>query len=266
MRLDCDRASESVWRVTIQPGEAEQAVIDRDGVIVLSGLLDDAETSPECRVIVLEGQEGSFCQGMDLSYLVAHPDEDVSLEAHDYARCLDRMRRLRQVVIAAVDGAANGGGVGLAAAADVVVATGRSSFGLPEVVLGLVPAIVLPVLLDRMSPQSARLLALSGSVDAHRAATMGLVDHVVEEPERLERKVRTVIKHALRCEPGAVSGLKALLGEIVHLSRTEGLERGADLTTRLIADSNTLAPIEGFLRGDPLPWFDRYRPPKGGGS
>lgn len=266
MRLECDRASETVWRVTIGPGEADRAVIDRDGVILLSGLLDDAETSESCRVLVIEGQEGAFCQGMDLSYLVAHPDEDVSAEAHDYARCLDRMRRLRQVVIAAVDGVTNGGGVGLAAAADFLVATARSSFGLPEVVLGLVPAIVMPVLLERMPLQQARLLALSGSVDARRAASMGLVDHVVEEPERLERKVRALIKHALRCEPGAVLGLKALLVEIAGLPRKEALERGADMTTRLISDSNRLAPIARFQQGEPLPWFDRYRPPKGGGS
>lgn len=264
MRLDCNRASANVWRVCIEPGDADQAVIDRDGVIVLAGLLDDAEASGECRVLVLEGQDGSFCQGMDLSYLVAHPDEDVSTEAHDYARCLDRLRRLRQVVIAVVDGSANGGGVGLAAAADVVVATARSTFGLPEVVLGLVPAIVLPVLLDRMTAHQARFLALSGSVEASRAADMGLVDHVVVEPERLERKVRAVIKHALRCNPDSVAGLKELTDELAGLSRTAGLERGAERTAELIADSNRLAHIEGFLKGEPLPWFDRYRPPKGG--
>lgn len=263
MRLDCDRACEAVWRVSIQPGDAPQAVIDRDGVIVLAGLLDDAEASAGCRVIVLEGQEGSFCQGMDLSYLVAHPDEDISKEAHEYARCLDRLRRLRQVVIAVVDGSATGGGVGLAAAADVVVATARSTFGLPEVVLGLVPAIVMPVLLERMTQQQVRLLALSGSVEASRAAAMGLVDHVVAEPERLERKVRAVIKHALRCSPDGVAGVKELLDQLVGLTRAEGLEAGAERTAELIADSNRLADIEGFLKGEPLPWFDRYRPPKG---
>lgn len=262
MRLDCDRASEAVWRVSIEPGTAEQAVIDRDGVIVLAGLLDDAEASTECRVIVLEGQEGSFCQGMDLSYLVAHPDEDVSHEARAYANCLDRLRRLRQVVISAVDGSANGGGVGLAAAADVVVATARSTFGLPEVVLGLVPAIVFPVLLERMTSQQARLLALSGGVDATQAVGLGLVDYVVAEPERLERKVRAVIKHALRCNPDSVAEVKALLDQLNGLGRTEGLERGAECTAALIADSNRLAHVEGFLKGEPLPWFDRYRSPK----
>jgi len=264
MRLDCDRTGDTVWRVCIEPGDADQAVIDRDGVIVLAGLLDDVEASGECRVLVLEGQEGSFCQGMDLSYLAAHPGEDVSGETHEYARCLDRMRRLRQVVIAVVDGSANGGGLGLAAAADVVVATARSTFGLPEVVLGLVPAIVLPVLLERMTSHHARLLALSGSVEATKAAEMGLVDYVVAEPERLERKVRAVIKHGLRCNPISVAGVKKLSDDLDGLSRTAGLERGADLTAELIADSNRLADIEGFLKGEPLPWFDRYRPPKGG--
>jgi len=263
MRLNCDRASEVVWRVSIEPGDAEQAVIDRDGVIVLAGLLNDAEASTACRVIVLEGQEGSFCQGMDLSYLVAHPEEDVSKEAHEYARCLDRLRRLRQVVIAAVDGSANGGGVGLAAAADVTVATARSTFGLPEVVLGLVPAIVLPVLLERMTRQQARLLALSGGVDAHQAAAWGLVDYVVTEPERLERKVRAVIKHALRCNPASVAGVKELLDQLGGLKRAEGLERGAECTAKLISDSNRLAHVEAFLKAEPLPWLARYTPTQG---
>jgi enoyl-CoA hydratase/carnithine racemase len=253
-----------VWRVAIEPGDVERAVIDRRGVSALTALIDDAEASAACRVLVLQGQEGSFCQGMDLAYLVAHPDEDVSEEAREYARCLDRLRGLGQVVIAVVDGAANGGGVGLAAAADVVVATARSTFGLPELVLGLEPAIVLPVLLERMTRQQARLLALSESVDAARAATLGLVDHLVAEPERLERKVRAVIKHALRCHPDAVIGVKRLVDRIGGLSRSEGLQQGAERTAALIADSNRLMDIQGFLRGEPLPWFDRYSPPKGG--
>ncbi len=264
MRLQCDRVVDTVWRVSIEPGDADQAVIDRDGIIVLAGLLDDAESSESCRVIVLEGQEGSFCQGMDLAYLVAHPEEDVSREAHEYACCLDRLRQLRQVVIAAVDGSANGGGVGLAAAADFVVATARSTFALPEVVLGIVPAIVMPVLLERMTRHQARQLALSGSVDSARAASLGLVDYVVQEPERLERKVRALIKHALRCNPEAVAQLKALVEEQAGMFRRDGLEHGANVTGELISDSNRLAPISGFLKGEPLPWFARYRPPKGG--
>ncbi len=262
MRFECDRSGGPVWRVRIQPGEARQAVIDRDGVILLAGLLDDAERSDACRVLVLEGQEGSFCQGMDLSYLVAHPEVDVSGEIQELALCLDRIRRLPQVVIAAVDGSVTGGGVGLAAAADLVVATARSTFGLPEVVLGLLPAIVMPVLLERMTCQQARLLALSGGVDASRAEAMGLVDHLVEEPRRLERKVRALIKHALRCNPEAVSGLKDLLVRLGPLSRREGLEMGASVTARLVSNPGKMVQISRFLQGEPLEWFARYRPPE----
>lgn len=266
MQIEVDRAHAAVWRARLTPGEGSQTVIDRAGVARLSALLDDADASAGCRVLVLEGTEGSFCQGMDLGYLVAHPEDDVTKETHEFARCLDRLRSCRQLVVTAVDGSATGGGVGLAAAADIVLATARSTFALPEVVLGLLPAIVLPVLLERMPPQKARLLALSGSVDAAGALALGLVDKVIDEPERLERGLRGVIKQALRSAPDSVAGLKELSDRLRGLNRAAALRLGADRTAEVVAEPGRLAALKTFLDGERLPWFDSYRSSKQGGG
>src|SRR5438477_5999325 len=105
------------------------------------------------------------------------------------ARYHHAQRSNGKVTLAVVDEQALGGGVGLAAVCDYVLATERATFGLPELLLGLVPATIFPILLERMPPQRARRLALLGHTqNAAQASASGLVDEVVaSDPELVER-------------------------------------------------------------------------------
>lgn len=262
MRTELRTDDSPVWRLRLGPGDSAETAIDPAGTAELNGLLGAAEASPECRVVVLEGAAGSFCKGMDLDYLTRSPGEDFSGGVVAFSRTLSALRSTRKLVVAVVDGPAVGGGVGLAAASDILVASSRASFALPEVVLGLLPAVILPTLLDRMSPQKARAFALSSGVDAARALELGLVDRVVEDPNKLERALRGVIKHALRCHPEAVAGLKRLCGKMAGMELEAALRHGADQTARLVASPETVRSIRDFLEGEQPDWFDRYRPKK----
>src|SRR5690606_40185816 len=206
MRLRCDNRDAPVWRIRLEPsdkpGKRGEVVFDGAGLAQLDALLRDAEDSKRCRVLVVESTPGVFCRGMDLECLVAHAGEDQSDKLAAYARCMERLRGSQKAVICLIDGEAMGGGVGLAAAADLVIATARSRFSLPECVLGLIPAMVLPLLCERMPVQKARWMAMSSrSVKAEEALALGLVDELAEGPIELEQSLRRTLKQLLRASP-----------------------------------------------------------------
>ena len=86
MRLRCERKDGPVWRVHLEPGSKAEVVFDGEGLHELDCLLDDAENSRRCRVLVIESVPGVFCRGMDLEFLIAHAGEDQ----------LERIRRARK--------------------------------------------------------------------------------------------------------------------------------------------------------------------------
>jgi enoyl-CoA hydratase/carnithine racemase len=259
MRVQVQGTGTPVRRIGLGPGEETEILIDVQGVAALAAALEDAEKDPSCRVVVVEGTPGVSCSGMDLSFTTSATQEDLLDQARGFAHCLAMMRDSKRVVISVVDGDAVGGGVGLAAAADVCIVTDRSSFALPELALGLVPAVILPVLLHRLPPQKVRLMCLSIAIRPDEALAWGLADRLVEDPAELEKAVRSVIKHCLRCSPRAVAELKAVSaggGEDLR----EALEEGARRMAQLVGDEDTVRALRGFLDGEALPWFDRYRP------
>src|SRR5262249_37795617 len=141
----------------------------------------------------------------------------------DFVRCLTTVRLGGKPTIALVDGAALGGGLGLAAACDVLLATERASFGLPEALFGLVPATIFPLLLERLPAQRARLLALDPlSRSAGAAITAVLADQIVPVSER-DRALARWIRALGRGAPGAVAMIKRLGAEQMRAA----IERGA---------------------------------------
>jgi enoyl-CoA hydratase/carnithine racemase len=156
-------------------------------------------------VIVLRGRPGAFCNGLPL-------DGAGSLDAPDGVRALaallQRLDGDPRPVISVVEGEARGGGVGLAAVADVVIATPGARFQLPEVYLGLVPAAVLPYVARRMGPAMARRMALGQApLAAHEACSRGLVDVVTDAPDD---ELSAQVARWSRAEPGAVAAVRRL--------------------------------------------------------
>jgi methylglutaconyl-CoA hydratase/polyketide biosynthesis enoyl-CoA hydratase PksH len=262
VRVGCDDTSGPSWRLTLTPDDGGDIAISSPGLERLLELLEAAEHCEHCRMLVLQGSGGSFCRGMDLEAVVAAEPADARRGAELYADCLVALRAHSKYLVAAVDGAAFGGGVGIAAAADVVVATRKSVFGLPELMLGLLPAMVLPLLLERMPPQKARALALTlEGVDADRAHQLGLVDELVADAAALERAVRRLGRASLRAEPGAVAALKRLCTRLPEIGWREGIAAGCELTSARLVDGEITAVIRAYLDGQPLPWH--ARPPGG---
>lgn len=247
----------AVWRLRMTGGAAgEEPLIDQ-GITELSAALDEAEAAPDCRVIVLSGTPGCFCKGMDLRMLATCSARELSDGVFAFADCLRRLRLCSKLTISVVAGAATGGGVGLAAAADVLLASSRAVFSLPELVLGLAPAVITPILLNRMLPQKIRLLALSGAIDAQRALELGLADQRVEGPDALEQALQVLVKQGLRSHPAALTQLKRMTDRVHDTPLAEALAAGAQCTAAMLADPERAQAIRGFLEGEAPPWFAR---------
>ncbi|WP_410586751.1 enoyl-CoA hydratase/isomerase family protein [Amycolatopsis sp. lyj-23] len=170
----------SVIRVTLAGHGGHR--LDRDTVSALLAAVDQAEATPGARVLVLDAAGETFCAGLALDELAGDAWRPVIAAVH---RLLSRLVRSPLVTVAVVDGAAIGGGVGLAAACDQVIAGRRARFRLTEVVLGLVPALVLPLVVQRAGPAKALSLALTApELLAPDALACGLADQLADDAER----------------------------------------------------------------------------------
>jgi enoyl-CoA hydratase/carnithine racemase len=211
------------------------------------------------RVILLEGSAGTFCRGMDLSMLYALQAEtsgrvDLAAELEAFAACLRHIRHANKPVIGVVDGAVLAGGVGIMAACDLVIATAGSTFGLSELLFGLVPAIIWPLLLERMPAQKARRWALAAcTYSASEARDAGLVD-VVVAPSDLAHTVRTWVRQFSRVDQAATGQLKRLSAERPSLGLEAALRHGVLVTAEILQNESVLRGLRRFFDDGAVPW------------
>ncbi len=217
--------------------------ITEESASTLSRSLSLALADETVRVIILHGEEGIFCHGLDFG--LGEKEQEETAEV--FADLLRRFLFLPKPIIAEVSGEARGGGVGLAAACDAIVASRRASFGLPEALFGLIPAIITPVLLRRITPQKLRFLSLScHAVDADLARDMGLVDIVVEEGE-LRGAVERLSRQFRRPDRDAVPFLKEFVESSLYRPAQEVLREGVTLTQTRLREQRVRTAIRDFL-------------------
>lgn len=222
----------------------------------LDASLEEALADRDATVWVLVGGPHVFCRGMDLASAFS-AQADIAAALRRFAGCLSRIRRSPRPTMAVVLGEALGGGVGLAAACDLVIASQDATFGLPEALFGLLPGAVMPVLLERMPPQKARLLALSGVTRrAEWAQAHGLVDEVVPSAD-LPRGIERSARELGRVWPRSVSALRGWLCELTLLAPDAALARGAGVTAGLARDEAVREAVRAFIEEGAVPWEGR---------
>jgi methylglutaconyl-CoA hydratase len=169
------------------------------------------------RVVVLSGAGKSFCAGADIGWMAktAEFSEDENLrDAAAASRMFGALNTLPVPLIGRVHGAALGGGVGLAAVCDIVVAESGTLFGFTEVRLGILPAVISPFVLEKIGRSAARELFLTGArFSAQRARELGLV-HAVVSDAQLDATVRTYVEDCLSGGREAIAAAKALIARV----------------------------------------------------
>lgn len=229
LRLECDRGVLRIWLDRPRARNALSARMARELGEVLDAVRDDRGV----RAIVLRGSGGTFCAGGDLKdfedALRGRVTEDEAAEANRaFGALLTRFDRQPQVTLALVEGAAIGGGLGLACCADVTLTTRDAQFRLSETSLGLPPAQIAPFVLARVGLTAARRLMLTGApFDGEQAVALGIAFAAAADSEDLEARCDATLELVRACAPGAVAVTKSLLFEALGRPREEALDLGA---------------------------------------
>lgn len=186
---------------------------------LIQGLLtamDEAARAPGLRAVLLKGNGRHFQAGADLKWIDSVRKQ--SLEANEAASratamAVDRLNRLPVPVVAMVQGACFGGGTGIVAACDIVIAADNAVFSITEVRWGLTAAIIIPQLNDAISVRQTRRYALTGErFGADTAHRLGLV-HEVVPPDALAQTGARIIDQLLENDPRAIAETKATILE-----------------------------------------------------
>ena len=173
---------DGVLKLTLNRPDALNA-LNRELTTALEQALERVAAMDEIRVLVICGRGRAFCAGNDIREMETITGEEAQALATRQAVLMDRFSRLPQVTLAAIDGHALGGGLMLAVAQDLRIASDRARLGLPEVTLGFNPGYGIARFLDIAGGGHGRDLLLSGrTVHATEALRMGLVNRVVASP------------------------------------------------------------------------------------
>ncbi|MEA3277857.1 MAG: enoyl-CoA hydratase-related protein [Pseudomonadota bacterium] len=167
------------------------------------------------RILVLTGEGATFSGGADLRRMEAMGRADAAANLQDaiaLARLFESLAGFGQPTLARVNGPVYGGAIGLIAACDIAVASSDARFAFREVRLGLIPAVIAPLVVNAIGQRQARRWMLTGETfDAGTAQNLGLV-HLVAPPQELDAAVEGEVRHVLAGGPASLVEAKALLG------------------------------------------------------
>ncbi len=232
--------------VTLNRPDRRNALTD----VVLDGLLALTETMrPGLRAIVIRGAGGIFCAGGDIrqfqSILQGAEVREIAAYNRRYGEILKRLCEVPVPVVAAVEGAAMGGGIGLASVADITIASSDVKFSLPETTLGLPPAQICAFVVARIGPHQARRLMLTAArFDAAEAVAIGLVDEIVDD---MDAGIASILARIRRCAPGANAMTKQLVGAVAQRPLDQLLDDAADLFGEAMLGDEAREGVQAFL-------------------
>lgn len=222
----------------------------------LKQALEAAAASHACQIVILTGAGSAFCAGLDLEHLRAMSEgsssdprfaETCQAEAENIAGLLHTLYCLRKPTIAAVNGPAIAGGMGIATLCDFTLAVPDAKFGYTEVRIGFIPAIVSAYLRAQIGDKCARDLLLTGRlICAEEARSLGLVTRVVPEPE-LMHEARELARRLLRNSPAAIQATKRLLTRFAERSLADDLEAAIRANVQARATEDFREGVSAFL-------------------
>jgi methylglutaconyl-CoA hydratase len=234
--------ADGIARVTLTRPDVRNA-FNAELIVALRAAFEELAPLPasELRGVVLAGEGPAFCAGADVEWMRGAIGLSVEQNERDAAAMqamFDAIDGCPVPVVARVQGAALGGGMGLCAVSDVVVATSDATFGFTETRLGIIPAVISTFVLPKIGESQARALFLTGErFGAQRAHHIGLVHEVVSDEEALDEVVARLCDDIRASGPQAVRAAKALVRDLRSRSPGEAREE----TVRRIARQRTSA-------------------------
>jgi methylglutaconyl-CoA hydratase len=232
---------------------------DETMIAELDAAFERLIADPAVRVIVLAGEGKHFSAGADLQWMqrASSASQDWNLQdARRFAGMLARIASAPKPVVARVQGAALGGGVGLACACDIAISADNASFAVSEAKFGILPAVIGPYVTNAVGKRQARRLALTTErIDAAEALALGLVQKVVAL-DGLDAAVDATVAALLAGGPGAQAEIKALFAQLEVGPITPAvIELTAQTISRVRGSAEAREGFAAFLGKRPANWI-----------
>jgi methylglutaconyl-CoA hydratase len=236
-----DKDNRGVVTVSLNRPELHNAFNDQL-IAELTQEFISMNTDESVKLVVLTGEGRSFCAGADLNWMKQmkdYTDEENFEDSKKLAGLFEAINNFRRPVIGKVNGAALGGGAGLVAVCDYIIASEKAKFGFTEVRLGLVPAVISPYVIAKIGESNARVRFLTGDrFGGDEAIAMGLI-HKVSLDRYFEKDVNEAIDSFLNAGPKAQSLAKELIKNVVQLQVLGDRAKLTDYTCNTIAKART---------------------------
>jgi methylglutaconyl-CoA hydratase len=256
--LVTERHADGSARITLNRPEIHNAFDDRL-IAELTAALAALGHDDGVRVVVLTGSGKSFSAGADLNWMrrtSTYGEAENLADARALAKLMATLNELPKPTIARVNGAALGGGTGLVACCDIVIASSHAMFGTTEVRLGLIPAVIGPYVVAAIGVRQARRLMLTGErIGAGEAARIGLVHEIVAADE-LDAATATVLDDLLKGGPHALAAAKRLVHDLAGRPiEPELIDDTARRIAALRATAEAREGVAAFLEKRPANWL-----------
>lgn len=247
---------DGVLHVTLNRPEVHNAFNDE----LIAEMVDLVAGAPgrDLRAIVLRGSGANFCAGADLSWMSRMAgytrDENVR-DAAQLAKMYAVLNECPVPLIGRIHGAAIGGGVGLVAVCDIAIAAADAKFGLSEVKLGILPAVISPYVVAKIGATHARALFLTGErFDAERALRIGLVHRLADGGEALDRAVEDAVAQIRTSAPEAVRECKKLIAHVASHDLADAVPYTIEAIAARRVSNEGQAGMHAFLKKEKPPW------------
>ncbi len=247
--LDLENGWLTVWFNTPENRNALSADLASELTTTLKSVREDRSV----RGITLRGKGGIFCAGGDLKSFGAAlangaTHEKVAKMNRGGGEMFDLVNTMPQVMIALVEGAAIAGGLGMMCCADVIAVTKDAKFSLTETMLGIAPAQIAPIVVQRVGlPTARRLMLTAARFTGAEALQIGLTDYVVEDAAGLDAVEADIKQGVLQCAPGAVAVTKEIVLASPYLGRESMMDFAADGFARCMLSNEGREGIMSFF-------------------
>lgn len=257
------RDAQGVMFVTLNVPATRNALAP-EVVAALARAVERAETDATVRALVLRGAGGVFCAGGNVGNFKARldagdaPQDPVASRNREFGHFMQRLAALPVPVVAAVEGAAMGGGMGLSCAADIVLATRDARFALSETSLGIIAAQIAPFVVARIGAAATRRLGLSGErVNGDTAVALGLADALAEDSAALDALLAEWLTRICRCAPHANRAFKPLVARTGQVAQGALLDEASHLFAQCMR-SEGAEGIQAFRDKRDAAWVVRF--------
>lgn len=210
------------------------------------------------RVLIFRGSGNDFCAGADLNWMrdlsECSPDQ-ISIESLPLQQMYVNLASLQVPVIGVAQGRVIAGGLGILAACDVVVATIDSKFTISEAKIGLLPALIAPLLIQRIGSSAFNELTLSGlTASARKMQWLGLVHYLADSYDQAQEVCKEIETSILNSSPDALSASKEMVQQLRMLSFDDGLLASLEWVRKTRGTTWATEGVQAFLQKRAPSW------------